>query len=403
MEDFTLQSAKVIEPQKQAAELTAQVPNTEGMAVIVMHHNLAVHRNCTNNMTGKQNMTDTTNCGGKLCITCKARMEGCQMMDVAFDIDTSTAIKSFVEMKEQQDFKTATVQERIDKLSGWLAQMVQSEKKALASMGALRMSQKQAMDFLKGQTSLEYIHVTLVKVPGQAGGTGYVLYKQLDKPEYAKVLANIANNTYVEHLSVKSKAQVLECILGMGFVAQAKGCKKLDGIMDLVVYLENKLLFKDDPENMEEEEQEQRPITINDFTVAIVEIHKKLDKMLVVTEQRLEENNQNIKRARDICEEMLKDTCSIDAEMMRKKAEKNKKENEADTDKVLQELELQKANKRAEQAAEEANKQQEKDKADKLQQEMKAEEEREEKDEINKIRNHKTAEQTAPWCTNMAE
>eukprot|EP00972_Heterocapsa_arctica_P004763 706778-Heterocapsa_arctica.AAC.1 len=40
----------------------------------------------------------TTNCGGKLCIKCKARMEGCQMMDVAFDIETSTAIKSFVEI-----------------------------------------------------------------------------------------------------------------------------------------------------------------------------------------------------------------------------------------------------------------------------------------------------------------
>ena len=136
MEDFTLQSAKVIEPLKQAAELAVEVPNTEGMAVIVMHQNLAAHRSCAKNKMGKQlNMADTTtNCGGKLCITCKARMEGCQMMDVPFDIDTSTAIKSFVEMKEQQDFKTATVQERIDKLSSWLAQMVQSEKKALASM-----------------------------------------------------------------------------------------------------------------------------------------------------------------------------------------------------------------------------------------------------------------------------
>ncbi len=267
MEDYTLQSAKVLETLKPAEGSAAQVPNTEGMAVIVMHHNLAAHRNCTKNVTGKQNTSDTTNCGGKLCITCKAKMEGCQMMDVVFDIDTSTAIKSFVEMKEQKDFKTTTVQEKIDKLSEGLAQMTQSEKKALASMGALRMSQIQAMEFLKGHTTLEYIHVTQVKVPGQAGGTGYVLYKQLDNADYAKVLVKIANNTYVEPLTMKNKAQVLQCILGMGFVAQAKGCKKLDGIMDLVVHLENKLLFKEDPENMEEEEQEQRTITINDFTV----------------------------------------------------------------------------------------------------------------------------------------
>eukprot|EP00972_Heterocapsa_arctica_P080730 11896277-Heterocapsa_arctica.AAC.1 len=66
-------------------------------------------------------------------------------MDVVYDIDTSTAIKSFEEMKEQKDFKTTSVQEKIDKLSEGLAQMTQSEKKALASMGALRMSQIQAM------------------------------------------------------------------------------------------------------------------------------------------------------------------------------------------------------------------------------------------------------------------
>eukprot|EP00972_Heterocapsa_arctica_P104068 15337010-Heterocapsa_arctica.AAC.1 len=68
MEDYTLQSAKVIEPLKPAEEPTAQVPNTAGMAVIVMHHNLAVHRNCTKHVTGKLNTSDTTNCGGKLCI-----------------------------------------------------------------------------------------------------------------------------------------------------------------------------------------------------------------------------------------------------------------------------------------------------------------------------------------------
>eukprot|EP00972_Heterocapsa_arctica_P092671 13665835-Heterocapsa_arctica.AAC.1 len=74
-------------------------------------------------------------------------------MDIAFDIEISTAIKSYVEIKVQQFLKTATVQERIDKLSRCLAQMVQSEKKVSATMGALRMIQKQAMEFNKGQTS----------------------------------------------------------------------------------------------------------------------------------------------------------------------------------------------------------------------------------------------------------
>eukprot|EP00972_Heterocapsa_arctica_P037338 5495056-Heterocapsa_arctica.AAC.1 len=92
------------------------------------------------------------------------------MMDIVFDNEMSTAMKSYVEIKVQQVFKTATVQERIHKLSSYLAKMVQSEKKASATMRALRMTQKQAMEFHKGQTSRVYIHVTLVNLAGQAGG-----------------------------------------------------------------------------------------------------------------------------------------------------------------------------------------------------------------------------------------
>eukprot|EP00972_Heterocapsa_arctica_P024956 3678492-Heterocapsa_arctica.AAC.1 len=77
-----------------------------------------------------------------------------------------------------------------------------------------------------------------------------------------------------------------------------KGCKRLDGIMDLVVFLENKMLSKDEHENLEDEEQEERPITITDFSTAVGEIHKKLDKLIQVTEHTLEDNNENIKRTR---------------------------------------------------------------------------------------------------------
>eukprot|EP00972_Heterocapsa_arctica_P093218 13752175-Heterocapsa_arctica.AAC.1 len=66
-------------------------------------------------------------------------------------------------------------------------------------------------------------------------------------------------------------------------------------------------------------------------------------------------------------------------------------------------MELQRENMRAVKAAEEENKQKEKENDDKVLLEAKTEEEREMKDEISKIKNHKTAEQTAPWCTNMEE
>eukprot|EP00972_Heterocapsa_arctica_P064869 9574631-Heterocapsa_arctica.AAC.1 len=83
MEDFTLQAAKVIEPPKAAVEQARVEHNTAGMGVIVMHKNLPAHRSCTKSKAGKQlTMADTaTNCGGKHCVTCKGKMEGCQMMD----------------------------------------------------------------------------------------------------------------------------------------------------------------------------------------------------------------------------------------------------------------------------------------------------------------------------------
>eukprot|EP00972_Heterocapsa_arctica_P023173 3412773-Heterocapsa_arctica.AAC.1 len=83
--------------------------------------------------------------------------------------------------------------------------------------------------------------------------------------------------------------------------------------------------------------------------------------------------------------------------------EKAKKENEEATGKVLQELEMERTKKREEQAAEDAIKEEEKEKAERLLQEQRAAEEQEEKEELYNIRNHKSAEQTAPWCTGMSE
>eukprot|EP00972_Heterocapsa_arctica_P042476 6260451-Heterocapsa_arctica.AAC.1 len=96
-----------------------------------MHKDLRPHRTCGTAKMGKQmTMAETnTNCGNKSCITCRAKIEGSQMLDTVFDIEQSTAIARFVEMKEEAGFKDWTVQENIDKFSGWLAMIVQTEKK----------------------------------------------------------------------------------------------------------------------------------------------------------------------------------------------------------------------------------------------------------------------------------
>eukprot|EP00972_Heterocapsa_arctica_P104840 15449188-Heterocapsa_arctica.AAC.1 len=91
--------------------------------------------------------------------------------------------------------------------------------------------------------------------------------------------------------------------------------------------------------------------------------------------------------------------------MERKKAEKDMKEKEDKdaTAKAQQAHESEQAKKRADQEVEDAKKQEEKEKMDKYLQEQKAEDEQEEKEVVNSIRNHKTSEKTAPWCTDMSD
>eukprot|EP00972_Heterocapsa_arctica_P021189 3119221-Heterocapsa_arctica.AAC.1 len=64
-------------------------------------------------------------------------------------------------MKEDPQYKDWTVQRKLEKLSSWMASMSVVEKKALSTMGAMRMSRKQAIDFLQSNESLLYIFATM--------------------------------------------------------------------------------------------------------------------------------------------------------------------------------------------------------------------------------------------------
>eukprot|EP00972_Heterocapsa_arctica_P022393 3293179-Heterocapsa_arctica.AAC.1 len=57
-------------------------------------------------------------------------------------------------------------------------------------MGALRMSRKQAIEFLQTNASLEYIFTLMIerKKDGQEDCLGYILYQQLTRKTYAATL-----------------------------------------------------------------------------------------------------------------------------------------------------------------------------------------------------------------------
>eukprot|EP00972_Heterocapsa_arctica_P078268 11541581-Heterocapsa_arctica.AAC.1 len=60
-------------------------------------------------------------------------------------------------------------------------------------MGAMRMSRKQAIEFLQTNTNMQYIYTLMIecKRDGQEDCLVYILYQQLDKKTYAATLVNI--------------------------------------------------------------------------------------------------------------------------------------------------------------------------------------------------------------------
>eukprot|EP00972_Heterocapsa_arctica_P015653 2304330-Heterocapsa_arctica.AAC.1 len=67
------------------------------------------------------------------------------------------------------------------------------ERRNLGSMGAMRMSRKQAIEYLQTNASLEYIFTLMIecKKEGQEDCLGYILYQQLTKKTYGATLKKI--------------------------------------------------------------------------------------------------------------------------------------------------------------------------------------------------------------------
>eukprot|EP00972_Heterocapsa_arctica_P073501 10856209-Heterocapsa_arctica.AAC.1 len=110
-----------------------------------------------------------------------------------------------------------------------------AERRNLASMGAMRLSRRPAMDYMKTNGSLQYIYTLMIerKKNGQEDCLGYILVQQLDKKDYAATLNNIATNEEIKWLLESKKGLLVECILAMGHLYQMGKCNELEGIMDM--------------------------------------------------------------------------------------------------------------------------------------------------------------------------
>eukprot|EP00972_Heterocapsa_arctica_P055909 8247017-Heterocapsa_arctica.AAC.1 len=64
-------------------------------------------------------------------------------------------------MKENIQYKNWTIPQKIDKMCGFMASTPTLERKKLSSLGAVRMSRKQAISFMQSSATTQYIYTLM--------------------------------------------------------------------------------------------------------------------------------------------------------------------------------------------------------------------------------------------------
>eukprot|EP00972_Heterocapsa_arctica_P116275 16452336-Heterocapsa_arctica.AAC.1 len=142
-------------------------------------------------------------------------------------------------MKGHAKFKVWSTTEKIDKLCAGLARQAMEDIKHLSKMGAVRMSKNEVMDFLETNNSTEGYHVRMVCVNKPRDFClAYIMYEEMGDNILAMALELCLEDTEAIWTSQSMKGIMAKCILALGYIYQTHDCDQLEGIMDLVVWLE---------------------------------------------------------------------------------------------------------------------------------------------------------------------
>eukprot|EP00972_Heterocapsa_arctica_P115005 16445565-Heterocapsa_arctica.AAC.1 len=82
----------------------------------------------------------------------------------------------------------------------------------------------------------------------------------MERSAHAKTLRKIATNDEIKWLQEGKQGMLVECILALGHLYQMGNYKELEGIMDLVIYLENKTRYGEDEKEEMEPENDQKGV-----------------------------------------------------------------------------------------------------------------------------------------------
>eukprot|EP00972_Heterocapsa_arctica_P055091 8125656-Heterocapsa_arctica.AAC.1 len=85
------------------------------------------------------------------------------MNNQGFELHGTTILEHLIELKEQTQYKLWTPQQNIDKLTAWMASMSKEEKAGLSGMGAMRLSRKHAMEYMRTNENTQYIYTMMVE------------------------------------------------------------------------------------------------------------------------------------------------------------------------------------------------------------------------------------------------
>eukprot|EP00972_Heterocapsa_arctica_P087761 12942512-Heterocapsa_arctica.AAC.1 len=89
------------------------------------------------------------------------------------------------------------------------------------------------------------------------------MYEDMGNKAYTMALESCIKDTGAMWMNQNKKGDMTECIFALGYLFQTKNCQTLEGIMDLVVHLENKLRAPELPAEVvaQQEVEENLPVT----------------------------------------------------------------------------------------------------------------------------------------------
>eukprot|EP00972_Heterocapsa_arctica_P095578 14094992-Heterocapsa_arctica.AAC.1 len=110
----------------------------------------------------------------------------------------------------------------------------------LSKMGAVRMAKGEALELARAHSSTEGYHIRMVAVSKPMETVlAYAVYEEMGDKIYALALDICLQDTDTIWTSMRMKGILTRSILALGYLFQTGACDQLEGIMELVVWIED--------------------------------------------------------------------------------------------------------------------------------------------------------------------